>query len=39
VEPGIYIDGVGGVRIEDDCILTDGGLEKLSHSSKELFII
>ena len=39
VEPGIYIDGVGGVRIEDDCILTDEGLEKLSHSSKELFII
>lgn len=39
VEPGIYIDGVGGVRIEDDCIITDDGLEKLSHSSKELFII
>ncbi|GAB3071814.1 aminopeptidase P family protein [Salinicoccus sesuvii] len=39
VEPGIYIDGVGGVRIEDDCIVTESGLEKLSNSSKELFII
>lgn len=39
VEPGIYIDDVGGVRIEDDCLVTERGLEKLSHSSKELFII
>ncbi|GAA3725252.1 aminopeptidase P family protein [Salinicoccus jeotgali] len=39
VEPGIYIEDVGGVRIEDDCLVTDQGLEKLSHSSKELFII
>lgn len=39
VEPGIYVDDVGGVRIEDDCIVTGNGLEKLSQSSKELFII
>lgn len=39
VEPGIYVDDVGGVRIEDDCLITENGLEKLSHSSKELFII
>ncbi len=39
VEPGIYVDDVGGVRIEDDCLVTENGLEKLSHSSKELFII
>lgn len=39
VEPGIYVDGIGGVRIEDDCIVTENGLKKLTHSSKELFII
>ena len=39
VEPGIYIDGVGGVRIEDDALVTEDGLKKLTHSSKELFII
>ena len=39
VEPGIYLDDTGGVRIEDDCLVTEQGLEKLSRSSKELFII
>ncbi|WP_020008399.1 M24 family metallopeptidase [Salinicoccus albus] len=39
VEPGIYLDDIGGVRIEDDCLVTELGLEKLSRSSKELFII
>lgn len=39
VEPGIYVDDLGGIRIEDDCLVTENGLEKLSHSSKELFII
>lgn len=39
VEPGIYVDNVGGVRIEDDCIVTENGLKKLTHSSKDLFII
>lgn len=39
VEPGIYVDNVGGVRIEDDCLVTENGLKKLTHSSKDLFII
>src|SRR5699024_12744569 len=39
VEPGIYIDGGGGVRIEDGALVTEDGLKKLTHSSKELFII
>lgn len=39
IEPGIYVDGLGGVRIEDDCIVTENGLEKLTHSSKQLFIL
>ncbi|WP_046180412.1 M24 family metallopeptidase [Domibacillus tundrae] len=39
VEPGIYLPGIGGVRIEDDIILTDGGNELLTHSTKELIIL
>lgn len=39
IEPGIYIDGVGGVRIEDDCLVTKDGLKRLTNSSKELFIL
>ena len=36
VEPGIYVPGVGGVRIEDLTVLTEGGFRNLTHSPKEL---
>ncbi|WP_419881334.1 M24 family metallopeptidase [Peribacillus sp. B-H-3] len=39
VEPGIYLPGIGGVRIEDDTIVTKEGNEALTHSSKELIIL
>ncbi|WP_096434702.1 M24 family metallopeptidase [Alteribacter populi] len=39
VEPGIYIAGVGGTRIEDDTIVTADGNECLSKSTKELIIL
>lgn len=39
VEPGIYLPGVGGVRIEDDTIVTAEGNESLTHSPKELIIL
>ena len=39
VEPGIYVEGLGGVRIEDCCILTEDGYINPVNSTKELIII
>ncbi|GAY74969.1 proline dipeptidase [Sporolactobacillus inulinus] len=39
IEPGIYVPGVGGVRIEDDVYLSENGPETLTHFPKELQII
>lgn len=36
VEPGIYLPGVGGVRIEDLVLVTADGGESLTHFTKEL---
>jgi Xaa-Pro aminopeptidase len=36
VEPGIYLPGLGGVRIEDDVLVTPTGHRVLSHLPKDL---
>ena len=39
VEPGIYVPRIGGVRIEDDVVITSGSCEVLNRSPKDLIII
>ncbi len=36
VEPGVYIPGWGGIRIEDTVLVTEKGGEPLTHSPKKL---
>ncbi len=39
IEPGIYLKGKYGVRIEDDVLITENGSRSLSDLSRELLII
>jgi Xaa-Pro aminopeptidase len=39
VEPGIYLDGSFGVRIEDIVAVTDDGVERLNRSTRELQVV
>jgi Xaa-Pro aminopeptidase len=39
VEPGIYLPGLGGVRIEDLVIVTNDGCDILTRSPKELITV
>ena len=35
LEPGVYVEGVGGIRIEDDALVTPRGAEILTTTSRE----
>lgn len=39
IEPGIYVEGLGGVRIEDTIIIRDSNPQVLTKSPKELIIL
>jgi Xaa-Pro aminopeptidase len=39
VEPGVYMEGFGGIRIEDTILVTSHGCQVLTPTSKELFVV
>jgi Xaa-Pro aminopeptidase len=39
IEPGVYIPGWGGVRIEDMVLVTDSGCDVLTPTAKELVVL
>ena len=39
IEPGIYLEGWGGVRIEDDCLISKDQCIPLNKSTKEMLVL
>jgi Xaa-Pro dipeptidase len=39
VEPGIYLDGRGGVRVEDNLLVSEAGGDTLTRYPRELRVV
>ena len=39
IEPGIYLEGRSGARIEDIVVCTADGMERLNATSRELTVL
>ncbi|HEV2297620.1 MAG TPA: M24 family metallopeptidase [Candidatus Acidoferrales bacterium] len=39
IEPGVYVEGQGGIRIEDDVLVTQSGSEFITNATRELIEI
>ena len=38
VEPGVYLPGVGGVRVEDTVLVTSSGFRRLTSAPKDSIV-
>jgi Xaa-Pro aminopeptidase len=39
VEPGVYLEGRAGIRIEDDVVVTETGIDNYTGFRKDLIVV